>query len=64
MSDQTESRTFVVTTKVKQFLNDQHNARMSGDFIDALNEKVAQLLKDAVGRSDSNDRRTVRAGDL
>ncbi len=35
-----------------------------GDFVDALDKKVDALINDAVSRAKSNDRKTVRAGDL
>lgn len=35
-----------------------------GDFVDALDKKVESLINDAVGRAKSNDRKTVRSGDL
>jgi histone H3/H4 len=35
-----------------------------GDFVDALDKKIEALINDAVARAKSNDRKTVRAGDL
>lgn len=35
-----------------------------GDLCDALDKKIEQLINDAVARAKSNDRKTVRAGDL
>ena len=35
-----------------------------GDFVDALDKKVEMLVNDAVSRAKSNDRKTVRSGDL
>lgn len=40
------------------------NMRMSGETYDALDEKVAALLKEAIKRSDSNNRKTVMPQDL
>lgn len=38
--------------------------RTGGDFIDALNDEIADLLDDAVERAKDNGRATVRASDL
>lgn len=35
-----------------------------GDLCDALDKKIEQLINDAVARAKSNDRKTVRSGDL
>ncbi len=35
-----------------------------GDFVDALDKKIEALINDAVSRAKSNDRKTVRSGDL
>ncbi len=37
---------------------------VSGDFGDALSEKVEQLVKEACKRAESNNRKTVMAKDL
>jgi len=46
---------------VKDALSDHH---VSGDFYDALNEEVAELLDDAGERAEANDRKTVQPRDL
>lgn len=38
--------------------------RVSKDFYESLNERVAKLVEDAVKRAKGNDRRTVRAVDV
>ncbi len=53
----------VVTSKVKEIIK-QENMNCASDFPDALDKKVEALVKDAVERAKSNDRKTVRAGDL
>lgn len=35
-----------------------------GDFCEALDKKVEQLVAEAAARAKSNDRKTVRSGDL
>ena len=37
---------------------------VASDFIDALDAKVKDLIKDATGRAQANGRRTVMAKDL
>lgn len=51
----------VVKAKVKDYAQG-HN--VASDFAEALDAKVAQLVKDAVARADANGRRTVMAKDL
>jgi histone H3/H4 len=51
----------VVKAKIKDYATGYN---VAGDFADALNEKVAQLIKDAVKRADANGRRTVMAKDI
>lgn len=51
----------IVKSAVKEALND-HN--VSADFYDALDEEVSELLEDAAGRAEANDRKTVQPRDL
>ena len=51
----------IVKSAVKEALSG-HN--VSSDFYDALDEAVADLLDDAAGRADANDRKTVQPRDL
>lgn len=51
----------VVKSKVRELVKDM---RFSGDFFDALDEKVAEIVKEAVKRAEANGRKTVRAHDL
>lgn len=51
----------VVKSKIKDYVGDMN---VSGDFADALSEKVAELIKDAAKRADANGRKTVQAKDL
>ena len=37
---------------------------VSGDFADKLNEKVENMIKEAIIRAESNSRKTVMAKDL
>jgi histone H3/H4 len=53
----------VVGSKVKEMVR-AHGVRMAGDLLDALNAKVAGVMKDAVGRAKANGRGTVRPQDL
>jgi len=51
----------VVKAKIKDYCTGYN---VAGDFSDALNEKCAQMIKDAVKRAEANGRRTVMAKDL
>lgn len=51
----------VVKSAVKDHLEEKN---VAGDFYDALDEEVAELLEDAAQRAESNDRKTVQARDL
>ncbi len=53
----------VVESKVKEQIK-AAEMNCAGDFCDALDKKVEQIIIDAIARSKSNDRKTVRAGDL
>jgi histone H3/H4 len=51
----------VVKAKIKDYAAGYN---VAGDFSEALNEKVIQLIKDAAKRADANGRRTIMAKDL
>ncbi len=51
----------IVKSKIKE-LTGQYN--VSGDFSTVLNEKVKQMVKDAVKRAETNNRKTVMGRDL
>ena len=51
----------IVKSAVKEALADKN---VAADFYDALNDEVAELLEDAAGRAESNDRKTVQPRDL
>ncbi len=53
----------VVQSKVKDHIKGQ-GMRMSGDFIDALDVKVKELVVDAARRAKGNDKKTVKPNDL
>lgn len=50
----------IVESKLKSL----SELRVASDFGDALNAKVIQLIKEAEVRAKSNQRSTIRAGDL
>ena len=56
----------VVKAKVKDYADQVAAERVSvsSDFADALNEKVQELIKDAVKRARANNRKTIMAKDL
>jgi histone H3/H4 len=51
----------VVKAKIKDIAG---NYNVAGDFADALNKKVEQMVKDAIARAEANGRKTVMAKDL
>ena len=51
----------IVQSAVKDELEGNN---VSGDFYDALDEEVSDLLADAARRADENDRKTVQPRDL
>lgn len=51
----------VVKSKVRELVK---NMRFSEEFFEALDEKVAQLVEEAVKRAKGNGRATLRAYDL
>jgi len=53
----------VVESKVKEQLK-AAEMNCGGDLCEALDKRVEQLINEAVARAKSNDRKTVRAGDL
>lgn len=51
----------VVKAKIKDVAGDFN---VSGDFADALNKKVEELVKAACSRAEANNRKTVMGKDL
>lgn len=51
----------IVKSAVKDELSEMN---VSGDFYDALDEDVSELLEDAARRAEGNDRKTVQPRDL
>lgn len=54
---------FVVTARVKEYNRDA-GLRTDGEFVDALNEKIGEILDQAHERARDNGRGTVRPHDL
>ncbi|GIU69448.1 MAG: hypothetical protein KatS3mg002_0684 [Candidatus Woesearchaeota archaeon] len=55
------SKWIIVKSKIKE-ITGQYN--VSADFTEALNEKVKQIIKDAVKRAEANNRKTVMGRDI
>ncbi len=53
----------VVVSAIKETIK-KHEMQCASDFADALDKKVEAIIADAALRAKSNDRKTVRAGDL
>lgn len=54
---------YVVASQVKELIK-KHEMQCAGDFCDALDKVVEEKVAKAAARAKSNDRKTVRAGDL
>lgn len=55
------SELLVVRAKIKDAAK---GCNVAGDFAEALDKKVRQLISDACGRAESNNRKTVMPKDL
>lgn len=53
----------VVQSKVREIVK-KTDANMSGDFVEALSNKVEEMVTQAVNRAKANGRKTVRSYDL
>lgn len=53
----------VVASAVKDVIK-KSDMNCAGDFCDALDKKLEAVVNDAVARAKSNDRKTVRPGDI
>ncbi|MCS7093952.1 MAG: DUF1931 domain-containing protein [Candidatus Aenigmarchaeota archaeon] len=51
----------VIKSAVREVAGD---IRISDEFFDALNKKVAELVKEAVKRAEANGRKTLRGADV
>ncbi len=54
---------FITRIKVKEYISSQH-VRISKDFMDALEEKVKEIIDKAIERARANQRNTVMPRDL
>jgi histone H3/H4 len=54
----------VVESKVKEYAKSLSEVNVSGDFVDALSEKVGEMISGAVSRCEGNNRKTIRPVDL
>lgn len=55
------AETVIVKSKVKEAVQDSN---VGGDFVEALNETVLQLIAKAEERAKGNGRKTIQARDL
>ena len=53
----------VVASAVKDAIK-KHEMQCAGDFCEALDKRIEAIVAEAAARAKSNDRKTVRAGDL
>ena len=52
-----------ITSRIKDLIR-SGNMRADGALVDAVNEKIMELLNNAIARAGSNGRKTVRPQDL
>lgn len=51
-------------TQIKEILKDEGINNLAGDYLDRLEKKVEELVKDSVKRAKENGRRTVMGRDV
>ena len=56
--------TLIVKSKVREYVKTLGDFNVSGDFVEALNDKVGKLISYATKRTAANSRKTVAAKDL
>jgi len=55
--------TLVVASQVKEAIK-KHEMQCAGDFCDALDKHLEEIIAKAAARAKSNGRKTLRAGDV
>lgn len=58
---QMSNGSIVIRTKIKEMTE---NYSVSSNFAEVLDEKVRQIIKDAMRRAEANGRRTIMSKDL
>lgn len=58
-----ELRSLIVVSAVKDTIKEEE-MRSGDEFVEALNAKVHELVKEAIARAKGNDRATLRAEDI
>ena len=58
------SEILVVASKVKKLIREKSEFNTSGEFIDALSQKVEKLCMDAIEQARADKRKTVKSRDL
>ena len=56
-----ENMPIIVKSKVKEICGE---INVGGDFVEALDKKVQQMVRDAIERAKANNRRTIMAKDI
>ncbi|MHA1401914.1 MAG: DUF1931 domain-containing protein [Candidatus Heimdallarchaeaceae archaeon] len=54
----------LVKSKVREYVKGLGKYQISSDFLEALNSKVAGLIKTAANRTKANNRKTLSARDM
>ena len=58
------SEILVVASKVKKLIREKSEFNTSGEFIEALSQKVEKLCMDAIEQARADKRKTVKSRDL
>jgi len=54
----------IVKSKIREYVKSLGEFNVSGDFVEALNQEVAHLIKKATKRTQANQRKTLSARDI
>jgi hypothetical protein len=58
------SEILVVTSKVKKFIREKSEFNTSGEFIEALSQRVEKLCSEAIEKARADKRKTVKERDI
>lgn len=59
-----EAPRFTSKATIKEYIRDAHALRVSGDFLEAIDDKFAAMLDAAADRTKDNKRGTVKPADF
>lgn len=59
-----EAPMMVRVSTLKEFIKGEADVNVSGDFPEAVNEELANVVRGAISRCGANNRKTLRPADL